>query len=278
MLASKNIRGVFIVLLVAAALGAPTPASATGRATSPVANVWTEPNSGYEFIDSAIASARRSIELSMYELRDTTIEHDLIARANAGVDVRVLLNAAHDGTEENSAAFSLLRASRVHVEWAPSGQIFHAKYLVIDSRAVYIGTGNLVASDYSSTRDFWVEDISPPDVVAVMHTFDSDFDHVGTTTQSRGPVWSPGSTSALVSLIDSSRRRVLVENEEMDSPSIESALESTARRGVDVKVVMTESSSWTTALDALARTGVHVRLLSASQVYIHAKVICVDCV
>jgi hypothetical protein len=41
---------------------------------------------------------------------------------------------------------------------------------------------------------------------------------------------------------------------------------------------MTESSSWTAALDALASSGVHVRVLSSSQVYIHAKVICVDCV
>jgi hypothetical protein len=91
-------------------------------------------------------------------------------------------------------------------------------------------------------------------------------------------VWSPGSTSTLVDLIESATHSVLVENEEMDSSSIESALRTAAQRGVSVKVVMTESSSWTSALDALASSGVHVKVLSSSQVYIHAKVICVDCV
>jgi phosphatidylserine/phosphatidylglycerophosphate/cardiolipin synthase-like enzyme len=90
-------------------------------------------------------------------------------------------------------------------------------------------------------------------------------------------VWSPGSTNALVSLIGSAKHSLLVENEEMDSYSIESALEAAASRGVDVDVVMTYDSEWHSALSQLARAGVHVRVHSSSQVYIHAKVICADC-
>ena len=259
--------------LVPAASGA-----AIGRAWSPVVNVWTEPTSGYGFLDAAIDGAHHSIDMSMYELSDATIEHELIARANAGVDVRVLLNADYGGTTHNANSYALLHASRVHVEWAPSNQIFHAKYVVIDAHVAYIGTGNLETIDYSSTRDFWVEDARGADVAAVTDTFDSDFAHVGTTFQSGGLIWSPGSTSSLVDLIASAKHSLLVENEEMDSTSIESALRSAASRGVSVKIVMTESSSWTAALDALAASGVHVRILSSSQVYIHAKAICVDCV
>jgi hypothetical protein len=252
--------------------------ASAGPATSPVANVWTEPADGYGFLDAAIDAAHRSVDLSMYELADLTIEHELIARANAGVAVRVLLNADYGGTSHNANAYALLRASKVHVAWAPAGQIFHAKYLVLDSRVAYIGTGNLETIDYASTRDFWVEDDRAGDVDAVVRTFDADFAHADSTFPSGGLVWSPGSTGALVDLIDEARRSLLVENEEMDSAAVESALRSAARRGVSVKVVMTESSSWTGALDALATAGVHVRLLDSSQVYVHAKVICADCV
>lgn len=253
-------------------------ASSDSHATSPVANVWTEPANGYGFLDAAIQSAYQSIDVLVYELSDATIEHELIALAAKGVDVRVLLNADYYGKSENTAAFGLLHASRVHVEWAPSGQIFHAKYVVVDARVVYIGTGNLVANDYSSTRDFWVEDARASDVGAIVRTFNSDFAHSSVTYQADGLVWSPGSTATLIGLIDSAKHSLLVENEEMESASIESALESSARRGVSVKVVMTTSSSWTAALNELVRAGVHVRVLSSSQVYIHAKVICVDCV
>jgi hypothetical protein len=277
-------RWTFRWVIATVLLGGATfiPCSISGatlaHATSPIVNVWTEPSSGYGFLDSAIGAARHSIDMSMYELSDTTIEDELIARARAGVDVRVLLDAAYEGTTHNANAYALLHASKVHVEWAPSNQIFHAKYVVIDSHVAYIGTGNLETIDYSSTRDFWVEDDRAADVSVVVSTFNSDFAHTGLTFQLGGLVWSPGSTTALVDLIESAKHSLLVENEEMDSTSIESALRSAARRGVSVKVVMTESSSWTAALDALASSGVHVRVLSSSQVYIHAKAICADCV
>jgi phosphatidylserine/phosphatidylglycerophosphate/cardiolipin synthase-like enzyme len=277
---SSFIRGIVGGLLVAGVVClTPTTTTAAGTlATSPVVNVWSEPSSGYGFLDSAITSARHSIDLSVYELSDPTIEHALIARANAGVDVRVLLNADYEGTRHNAKSYALLHASKVHVEWTSANQIFHAKYVVVDGRAAYIGTGNLETTDYSSTRDFWVEVTRSPEVSAVERTFNADVAHSHTTTQAAGLVWSPGSAPVLVSLIDSARRSVLVENEEMDSASIEAALRSAALRGVSVKVVMSESPSWTAALDALVRNGVHVRVLSSAQVYIHAKVICVDCV
>jgi phosphatidylserine/phosphatidylglycerophosphate/cardiolipin synthase-like enzyme len=267
-------------LVLAGTIAGPTAVAeaSVGHSTSAVVNEWTEPADGYGFLDTAIDSARHSIDLSMYELADSTIEQDLIARADAGVDVRVVLNAAYEGTTHNANAYALLHASKVHVEWAPAGQIFHAKYVVIDARVAYIGTGNLETIDYSSTRDFWVEDARIADVDAMSRTFDSDFAHVGTTSQSGGLVWSPGSTSTLIGLIDDAKHSLLVENEEMDSAPIESALMSASRRGVSVQVVMTESSSWTTALGSLAAAHVHVRVLGSSQVYIHAKVICVDCV
>jgi phosphatidylserine/phosphatidylglycerophosphate/cardiolipin synthase-like enzyme len=264
-------------LLVAGLTLTPMVIAAASPSTLPVVKVWTEPASGYGFLDAAINVARHSIDLSMYELSDPTFEHDLIARADAGVDVRVILDSDYEGSTENAAAFDLLHASEVHVEWAPSNQIFHAKYAVIDRRAAYVGTGNLQSQYYSTTRDFWVEVTRTADVNAIARTFDADFGRSYATSAAPGLVWSPGSTSALVGLIDAARHSLLVENEEMDSLSVESALEGAARRGVSVKVVMTESSSWTAALSDLARDGVHVRVLNSSQVYIHAKVICADC-
>lgn len=264
-------------LVAAATWCAITPAEGATR-TSVVSRVWTEPQAGYSFIDAAIDDAHTSIDLSMYELSDPSIERALVQRARHGVDVRVILNAAYEGASENATAASVLRHGAVHVVWAPSNQIFHAKYLVIDASTAYIGTGNFALSDYSSTRDFWVADTQRADVSAVIATFNADFDHGGAISrQSGGLVWSPGSTAALTDLIATARHSLLVENEEMDSVPIEDSLISAARRGVDVDVVMTEDPEWTAALGRLASSGVHVRLLGESQVYIHAKVICADC-
>ena len=265
---------------VALAGVAPAAAHAGGvrQGTSPVSSVWSEPQDGYGFLDSAIEKARSSIDVSIYELSDPTLERALLASAGAGVDVEVLLNAAYSGTTVNGPAAALLAKGGVHVRFAASTQIFHAKYVLIDDRTAYIGTGNLVATDYPTTRDFWVADVSPADIAAIRTTFAADFaGRVSLGVPADGLVWSPGSTSKLVSLIASARSTLDVENEEMDSTPIEAALTSAALRGVNVEVAMSADSSWNSALEKLASDGVHVRELGASQLYIHAKVICVDC-
>ncbi|MGA7833715.1 MAG: phospholipase D-like domain-containing protein, partial [Acidimicrobiales bacterium] len=269
---------VFLASLVASLLVVANSSAQPVPSTTTVSGVWVEPAAGYGFVDAAISSARSSIDLSMYELFDPTIERDLVDRAHAGIDVRVMLNSAYDGKTENAAAAAVLSAGQVHVVWAPSSQIFHAKYLVIDDTRAYVGTGNFVASEYSSTRDFWVEEDNPTDVSAIKETFDADSARSDAAPHGAdGLVWSPGSTGTLVSLISSARHSLLVENEEMDSASIENALAGAARRGVSVDVIMTEDPSWTNALHRLASAGVHVRSLNDSQTYIHAKVICADC-
>jgi phosphatidylserine/phosphatidylglycerophosphate/cardiolipin synthase-like enzyme len=250
-----------------------------GVGASGALTTYVEPSAGYGFLDRAVLTAKHTIDLSMYELEDARMEADLVARARAGVDVRVLLDSEYGISSVNAPAAAVLSRGGVHVAWAPSSQIFHAKYLVIDGSTLYIGTGNLTAQYYSSTRDFWVLDRDRADVVAAGVTFSADFAHRGAPlgTGSGDLVWSPGSTDDLVSLIGSARHTLLVENEEMDSYTIESALESAARRGVDVKVVMTYDSEWHSALSEIAAAGVHVRVLETNQVYIHAKIICADC-
>ena len=265
----------FVASTFAGGLVAPAVASAS---PSPIASIWTEPAAGYGFLYAAVASAHHSIDLSMYELKDSMMVQDLGAAAKRGVDVTVILNRAYYGSSENSPAASVLRLEHVHVIWAPSGQIFHAKYLVVDNTRAYIGTGNLVTYDYPSTRDFWVLDTNPGDLRALTATFNNDVRGTGETVSSGGMVWSPGSTSAIESLIASAHHSLLIENEEMYSYDIEDALVAARHRGVAITVVMTRDSKYYSDLSYLASAGITVRLLSSSQIYIHAKVICVDCV
>jgi cardiolipin synthase len=254
-----------------------SPTGASGSSTG--LTTFVEPAAGFGFLDHAILDAHRTIELSMYELEDPTIESDLVARARAGVVVQVILDSEYGISSVNSPAKNVLTRGGVHVVWAPNSQIFHAKYLIIDGTELYIGTANFTAQYYSSTRDFWILDKNRVDINAAKATFAADFTH-RSAPLSKGNddlVWSPGSTDALVNLISSAKHSLLVENEEMDSYTIESALEAAASRGVDVDVVMTYDSQWHDALSQLAQADVHVHVLSSNEVYIHAKVICADC-
>ncbi len=267
-------------MLAVALVSLGVAASHASAAASPSQlSTFVEPAAGFGFLGHAILGAKHTIDLSMYELEDPTIESDLVTSARAGVDVRVVLDSEYGIASDNEPAATTLERGGAHVVFAPDDQIFHAKYLIIDGTSLYIGTANFQARYYSSTRDFWILDRNHADIAAAQATFSADFAHrsAALSTGSGDLIWSPGSTNALVDLIQSAKRSLLVENEEMDSYTIESALEAAANRGVDVEVVMTYDSEWHSALSELASAGVHVRTLKESQVYIHAKVICADC-
>ena len=218
--------------------------------------------------------------MTMYELSDPTAEQILISDHNKGVKVRVLLDRDYSGGTVNQAAYSTLSAAGVSVAWSNDSEIFHQKTLTVDGAESAIMTGNLTSKYYSTTRDFVVMDSQPTDVVAIESVFDSDWSGAPPSPGPQGAdlVWSPGSQSVLVALIESAAHSVVVENEEMDSTAIEDALEADARRGVEVTVVMTSDSEWDSGFSQLQSVGVHVVLYpdTSSALYIHAKVIDVD--
>jgi cardiolipin synthase A/B len=257
------------------AVQAPGPVSA-GLGTL---RVLTEPQAGVGAIYRLITGARSSVDLTMYELIDTTAEKDLAADAKRGVDVRVILDS-HLEKSRNAAAYDFLEAHRVQVTWAPSGTTYHQKTLTVDGKTSVIMTLNMVSADYAGTRDFAVIDTGKADVTAIVATFSADFAHKKITPpDGTDLVWSPtNSQAAILAVINGAKHTLAVENEEMDDSVITKALEAAARRGVDVKITMTAQSEWDSAFSALVKAGAHVRTYrdSSDVLYIHAKAVVAD--
>ena len=253
------------------------PAAVAGG--SGALRVLVEPSAGVGAIDKLITGAKSSLDLTMYELRDTTAENDLAADAKRGVDVRVILDA-HLEKSRNTATYDFLSSHRVHVTWADSGTTYHQKTLTVDGKTSVIMTLNMVSEDYAGTRDFAVIDTSHADISAIVATFNADFAHRSVTPPVGADlVWSPtNSQSSILAVIDAAKHTLSVENEEMGDSTITDALIAAAHRGVDVKVVMTAESEWDSAFGQLTRAGVHVRLYADSEkaLYIHAKAVVAD--
>ena len=260
----------------AAARSASTAAFVAAHAASSSGSLrlLTEPAAGIGPIYQLITKARSSVDLTMYELNDTTAEADLAADAARGVNVRVLLDQ-HEEKSRNTAAYSFLAAHRVHVRWAPSGTTYHQKTLTVDNSTSVIMTLNLATEYYPNTRDFAVIDTNHAAVAAVTATFNADFaGRLITPPDGTDLVWSPTNAQASVlSVIDHATRTLAVEDEEMDDPTVTAALASAARRGVKVTITMTADSEWDSAFAQLTRAGAHIRLYpdDSSTLYIHAK-------
>ncbi|MDR3669664.1 MAG: hypothetical protein P4L36_02405 [Holophaga sp.] len=108
----------------------------------------TEPDQGLSTLYALLSSARTSIDLTMYELRDSTVTGLLEQAAAQGVAVH-WANAAYACT--------------------------HQKTLTVDGATSAIMTLNFTPQYYPTSRDFAVVTTSGADIAAIETTFAADF-------------------------------------------------------------------------------------------------------
>jgi cardiolipin synthase len=275
----SRILGVLLALVLLAGCGVNANAAAATPASSPLSLV-AEPQAGVRPFTALIGGARHTIELTMYELYDRTVERDLAAAAARGVDVRVALNGGYYSghTTNNDPAYAYLSAHHVHVRYTPTYfALTHQKTLTVDGRVAAIMTLNF-DNLYASTRDYAILDRNPADVRAIVGVFDDDWaGHRDTAPDGSGDlVWSPGAQTDVLGLIDHARHSLDLEDEEMAYAPAIAGLCADARRGVDVRIVMTYDSDWRDAFAQLRGCGVSIRLYHGQSYYIHAKLLIAD--
>lgn len=269
--------------LTATLIAAPAAESDRPNATSAASSEYTlvtEPADDYKTIYSLITSATKTLDMTMYELVDTTAEQDLVADAQRGVTVRVILDQNLEKSN-NTPAYTYLNDNGVDAVWASTQYAAtHQKTITVDGDESAIMSGNLTSRYYSTSRDFAVLDTNQVDVAAIEKVFDADFTGASITPgDGDNLTWSPTDAQAtLLSVINGATSSLLVENEEMDSSTITNALVAAAQRGVDVEVVMTANSDYDSAFDDIVNAGGQVSLYpdNSTSLYIHAKTIVAD--
>jgi phosphatidylserine/phosphatidylglycerophosphate/cardiolipin synthase-like enzyme len=216
--------------------------------------------------------------MTMYELSDTTAVNDLIARENAGVTVRVILDQAEKST--NQSAYNTLTAAGVGVVWSWSKYTYtHQKTITVNNDESLILTGNLTSEWYSTTRDYGVFDTDAKDVSAITTVFNDDYKH-STVTPSDGDnlLWSPTTAqSRLVSFINGATKTLDIEEEEFSDTAVVNAIVARAKAGVKVRIVLEDPSDYSSEVTSVENAGgTVVGYDSPTGFYMHAKVMVAD--
>lgn len=263
-------------------------ANKTEPPATPTYTLITLPDDGYQKIYDFIDSANKSIDMTMYALIDSNAEAALIAAAQRGVNVRVLLNSnASDGgtVGMNQPAYDNLSANGVQVVYSWDGVLWHQKSIVVDNQKVAIMNCNLVAQYYPILRDYVVITDNPATVAGVSTTFEADYTNntvapvAGDVPEGSELVWSPGAVKQFTELINSARTgtTLYVETEQLDSTVLENALIEAVKRGVTVNFTMTNTGEFTDGFNTLKAGGVNVHLFPQNApIYIQSKAISVN--
>lgn len=241
-----------------------------------------EPDQGLTQIYTLIASAKKSIDMTMYELTDVTVIDALAKAAAGGATVRVILDGNGEKTS-NTPAYNYLTQHKVSVHWAnPAYALTHQKTITVDQITSAILTLNLTPTYYATSRDFGVITNDAADVAAIETTFSADFTNTSITPPTGDNlVWSPtNSLSSIEGLINGATKSLLMAQEEFDESAIQSALVSALKRGVSVTLVQeNENNKYTTELTAIKQAGAKIAVYTSTKTnafYIHAKAILAD--
>ena len=229
-------------------------------------------------IDKFIASAHRSLDMTMYELDDTTAIKELIALHDRGVAVRVILDNRNESY--NAPAFAQLQAAGVGVVYSnPTYYFTHQKTITVDGAVSLIMTGNLTSEYYTTSRDYGVFDNDHRDVAAIETVFNADFTHTAVTPgDGDNLLWSPTDSRArILTVINGAKRTLDVEELEFSDSAVVDAITAAAKRGVKVRIVLENPSYYTWEIAQVEAAGATVTSYdSQTGLYIHAKAIVAD--
>ncbi|WP_441247165.1 phospholipase D-like domain-containing protein [Kitasatospora sp. McL0602] len=241
-------------------------------------SLLTFPDQSHSAVVSFVNTATRSVDVTMYELRDTSVVNALVARQKAGVKVRVILDGQH--TSVNGSAYSALRAGGAGVTYSSSAYVYtHQKTVTVDGAKSLILTGNLDSVYYANDRDFGVFNSDTNDVAAIERVFNADYAKTAVTpTDGDDLVWSPtDSQSRLLALINGAQHSLDLEQLEFGDSALVNAIVAAEQRGVAVRVVGMDPGSYASYFDQVVAAGGSVATYSSSGgLYVHAKVIVAD--
>ncbi|WP_405515131.1 phospholipase D-like domain-containing protein [Streptomyces canus] len=257
----------------AAVFAASVPASAASYTAFAFSQSGGQPTI-YDFVNSATTS----LDMTMYELEDTTAVNDLIALKNKGVTVRVVLDRAHQSA--NSSAYTALTNAGVGVVWSPSSFVYtHQKTITVDATKSLVLTGNLTSQYYSTGRDYGVFTDDTRDVAAIEKVFAADYAGTSVTpTDGDHLLWSPtDSRSRLLSVVNAATKTLEVEELEFSDSTVVDAIAARAKAGVKVRVVLETPGDYASEVSEIkAAGGTVVGYSDPDGFYIHAKAMVAD--
>jgi phosphatidylserine/phosphatidylglycerophosphate/cardiolipin synthase-like enzyme len=249
--------------------------NATDPRPEPIA-VAPTPEAGEQPYLDVLATAQHSIEVEVYLMGYGGILDQLLAKAQAGVNVRVILDRSKSDT--NQKYFDMLVAANAQVKWSDPRFVYqHSKFILVDDKAVLISTGNFSKSySIELERNFVATDHDPADIADVAALFEADWQASTLTMPCTRLIVAPINARArILALIESAQSTLTIESMQFGDPAVREAVKARVLAGVEVRALIADAnwiSANTYAAAFLKDLNVEVKWIP----HLHTKVIVAD--
>ena len=208
---------------------------------TPSHTLIVQPDDGRTLVLNALNTAKKGIDLTIYELSDPLIMSALIAAHKRKVTVRVIYNwysfPADTQQRDGMPYIKQLTAAGVQCKEAPRNfEVTHEKAFVIDDTTAIVMSFNLTSEYFTDTRDFGIITTVPAEVAEIEAVFTADWNSKPVVPHVASLVWSPvNSRTKLTALVSNAKSTLDIYCEEADDPGTLGAMVAAAKRGVAVR-------------------------------------------
>jgi len=242
-----------------------------------------------------INEAEKSIDLSIYCLRDTEVVEEILRAKGRGVRIRIIMEEkifmhCYSCTRKDNTLERLNRA-KIEVRFTPKKYAqLHTKYMIVDNDFVLVMTCNLDEGSFDwhrafeSTRNFLVKTHDQSVLEEVNKIFESDWQDLDyVSTHPRLLLGPDNQREKFIKFFQKAKRTIDIYQQDFTDPQLVSALCDCQKRGVKVRVLMS-SHPFDSTVDhnkpfhqMIVDGGGQVAHPQANRnLYIHAKVILID--
>jgi cardiolipin synthase len=200
----------------------------------------TQPGDGVNPLVNAINSAKSTVDIAIFRFDRKEIERALINAVNRGVQVRALIACVNRGGEKRLRDLEarLLGAGVTVARTADDLVRYHAKYLIIDCRELFLLAFNFTYLDIEQSRSFGVVTTAKSAVEEAAKLFEMDMKRHTYTAGLDWLIVSPANARReLANFIKDAKKAIYIYDPCVSDPAMIRVLDERSKNGVEVKIL-----------------------------------------
>jgi len=199
-----------------------------------------QPGDGVLPLVKGIARAKKSVEIVIFRFDQREIERALANAVSRGVSVSALIAHTNRAGEESLRRLEMrLLAAGVTVARTADDLVrYHAKYMILDRRELFLLAFNLTLLDIERSRSFGIITRNRSLVAEAGKLFDADTQRHPYESGLESLVVSPvNARKRLAALIKSAKKEMLIYDLKISDQAMIHLLEDRAKAGVKIRVI-----------------------------------------
>jgi cardiolipin synthase A/B len=213
--------------------------SEPGPPQSPI-KLLMQPGDGMDALLNGIAAARKCVDIAIFRFDQTKIERALEKAVARGVTVSALIASVNRAGEKHLRALELrLLGAGVKVARTASDLVrYHAKYMIVDQRCLYVLGFNWTHADIERSRSFGLITTNPRTVREAMRLFDADCRRVPMEPPPSKLVVSPlNARRQLAVFLSQAKKELVIYDPKVGDKEIMKVLAGRAKAGVKIRIL-----------------------------------------